>query len=156
NPFGTAGGMNGAMIPGGWGGRSGSTREQLVREGGGNEESEAAVAAGLKWLVQHQASDGHWSLDGFHQHGHCNCKGNGQNNDIAATAFGLLPLLGAGEIHTNAKALYGKNVDRALSYLMRKQNGEGSYGGGMYAHGLATIAVCEAYGMTGDSRLRNS
>ena len=47
---------------------------------------------GLKWIVQHQAPDGHWSLDGFQQHGRCNCNGFGQNNDVAATAFGLLPL----------------------------------------------------------------
>src|SRR5262249_39189019 len=62
SPMGFAGGLQGDLVPGGFGGRSGATREQLVREGGGNAESEAAVAAGQKWLVQHQAPDGHWSL----------------------------------------------------------------------------------------------
>jgi hypothetical protein len=153
-PIGLPGGLRGIYSPGGIGGRSGATRDALLREGGGNTASEAAVAAGIKWLAQHQATDGHWSLDGFNQHGHCNCNGFGQNNDIAATAFGLLPLLGAGETHKNPKGVYTKNVDRALKYLIAKQGRDGDFGGGMYAHGLATIAICEAYGMTADPRLK--
>ena len=156
NPFGFAGGMRGLNIPGGFSGRSGATRQRLVEEGGGNSRSEAAVAAGLKWIATHQAPDGHWSLDGFNQHGRCNCTGFGQHNDIAATAFGLLPLLAAGETHKNPKAVYGKNVSHALKYLMAKQARDGSFGGGMYAHGLATIAMCEAYGMTSDPTLKVS
>jgi hypothetical protein len=160
SPFGTPGGMKGLWVPGGFGGRSGSTREQMVREGGGNSASEAAVAAGIKWLVLHQAPDGHWSLDGFNQHGRCNCNGFGQNNNIAATAFGLLPLLGAGQTHKNPKNdknnIYGKQVDLGLKYLMSKQSKDGNFGGGMYAHGLATIAMCEAYGMTADPVLKAS
>jgi hypothetical protein len=50
---GTPGGMGGYYNPGGWGGRSGSTREQMLEEGGGNKESEAAVARGLAWLAAH-------------------------------------------------------------------------------------------------------
>jgi hypothetical protein len=155
-PSDLAGGMRGIFAPGGIGGRSGSTRQRMVNEGGGNTASEAAVAAGLKWIVQHQAPDGHWSLDGFNQHGRCNCNGFGQNNDMAATAFGLLPLLGAGETHKKKDGVYTKNVDSALKYLMRKQDREGNFGGGMYAHGLATIAICEAYGMTSDPKLKVS
>jgi hypothetical protein len=156
NLTGLPGGMHGINVPGGFGGRSGATRADLLREGGGNTETEAAVASGQKWLVQHQAPDGHWSLDGFDQHGHCNCRGFGISNDIAATAFGLLPLLGAGETHKNPKSIYRANVDRALKYLMLKQGRDGSFGGGMYAHGLATIAMCEAYGMTSDPALKSS
>jgi hypothetical protein len=156
NPFGDPGGMKGIYVPGGFGGRSGSTREQMVREGGGNTQSEACVAAGLKWITQHQAADGHWALDGFNIHGHCNCNGFGVNNDVAATAFGLLPLLGAGETHKKAKGVYGKNVERGLQYLIRHQAKDGYFGGGMYAHGLASIAMCEAYGMTSDPVLKVS
>jgi hypothetical protein len=154
SPFG--GGMHNLGVPGSLGGRSGSARQGLLHEGGGNKESEAAVAAGLKWIVQHQAPDGHWSLDGFNQHGRCNCNGFGQNNDIAATAFGLLPLLGAGETHKKKDGVYSKNVEKALNYLTLKQDREGNFGGGMYAHGLASIAMCEAYAMTSDPRLKAS
>jgi hypothetical protein len=156
NPIGFAGGMGGINVPGGFGGRSGSTKEKLLLEGGGNTASEAAVAAGQKWLVQHQAADGHWSLDSFDQHqgGRCNCTGFGQSNDIAGTALGLLPLLGAGETHRNPRSTYRANVEKALRYLVKKQGKNGYFGGGAYGHALAAIAICEAYGLTGDGSLR--
>jgi hypothetical protein len=152
-PKGVPRGLPGIYRPGGIGGRSGAAREALEREGGGNAQSRAAVAAGIKWIVQHQAADGHWSLDHFNQPAHCGCNGFGQNNDIAATAFGLLPLLGTGETH-KGQGLYARHVDRALKYLISRQGRDGNFGGGMYAHGLATIAMCEAYGMTADPRLK--
>lgn len=165
NLMGLAGGMGGKLIPGGFGGRSGSTRQQLINEGGGNTESEAAVAAALRWLTLHQAPAGNWSLRDFNVHGNCKCSGFGSaDNDVAATAFGLLPLLGAGQTHKptadKATQRYAKNVDRGLKYLILKQNREGAFfakasaNTHMYAHGLATIAMCEAYALTGDPALR--
>ena len=66
----------------------------------------------------HQAPDGHWSLDGFNQP-HCKCRGTGPGErHLAATAFGLLPLLGAGNTHKNPKAdQYGKTSRRGSRYL---------------------------------------
>lgn len=156
SPIGVVGGMGGINVPGGFGGRSGSTKEKLLLEGGGNSASEAAVAAGQKWLVQHQAADGHWSLDGFDQHqsGRCNCTGFGQKNDTAGTALGLLPLLGAGETHRNPRSTYKNNVEKGLRFLVKKQARNGYFGGGAYGHALATIALCEAYGLTADASLR--
>ena len=149
------------MKPGGFGARlSGATREQMRKEGGGNTQSEAAVVLGLDWLARHQAPDGHWSLDGFRRDGHCNCTGPGQNQDIAATAFGLLPFLGAGHTHkagASGSGKYRKHVERGLKYLLVKQRGDGDFASGpseMYAHGLATIAICEAYGLTSDPVLK--
>jgi hypothetical protein len=167
---GTPGGFIGAQfIPGGLQGRSGATREKLLREGGGNGASEAAVASGLKWLHLHQAPDGHWSLDHFAHHARrqlangelvseeCNCTGRGMDNDVAGTAFGLLPMLGAGETHRGGVQkgnIYTKDIERGLKYLILKQHTDGDFGGGMYGHGLAAIAMCEAYGMTGDPLLK--
>jgi len=168
--FGTTGGMGGLLnAPGGFGGRSGSTRERMVQTGGGSKESEAAVGRALKWIALHQANDGHWSLNGFHTQAHdkpglggrqftCNCDGRGTSNDIAGTAFGLLPLLAAGETHkpptVKGPIHYTKHVEQGLKYLMLKQSKEGDFGGGMYAHGLASIAMCEAYGLTSDPLLK--
>jgi hypothetical protein len=156
--IGLPGGMGGLqMLPGGFGGRSGATRERLVREGGGSVQSEAAVARGLKWLVQHQAPDGRWSLNEFHRHGRCNCAGAGPVNDVAGTAFGLLPFLAAGHTHrggTGTDALYAKNVERGLKFLLLQQNRDGAFNGDMYAQGLATITICEAYGLTSDPVLQ--
>jgi hypothetical protein len=170
---GTQGGYSsGLLMAGGFGGRSGATRDQLLVEGGGNSLSEAAVARGLEWLAKHQAPDGHWSMNHFHQHGRvapwpagepigdCGCTGpSGAGNDVAGTAFGLLPFLGAGVTHkpiTDKRYQhdYSKNVEAGLNFLKKKQTKEGDFTGGMYSHGLATIAVCEAYGLTGDMSLK--
>jgi RNA polymerase sigma factor (sigma-70 family) len=130
-------------------------RERLLERAGGNARSEAAVAAGLDWLARHQAGDGHWSLDHFDADGHCDCTGPGQKNDTAGTAFGLLSFLGAGITpRTVGPAAQARAVERGLAYLVRKETKEGDFGDGMYAHALATMALCEAYGLTADPALK--
>lgn len=126
------------------------TREQLLVLGGGTGASEAAVTKGLKWLVKNQSPDGSWRLDG-------NFPDKGAQNDIAGTAFGLLPFLGAGKTHKKGKDdnPYDKPIEKALLFLIRKQDKRtGDFGGSMYGHGLAAIAICEAYGLTQDPALR--
>jgi hypothetical protein len=141
-------GLKGMPLAGTFYGRSGATREYALINGGGTKESEAAVVRGLYWLKRNQASDGRWLLDG-------NFKDRGTANDIAGTAFGLLPLLGAGKTHKAKDNDFDKPIEKALGYLIRKQDRRnGNFGGGMYAHGLATIAICEAYGLTQDQNLR--
>jgi hypothetical protein len=163
--IGLPGGMGGPrVLPGGFAGRSGATRTKMLTEGGGNTQSEAAVAGGLRWLSLHQAPDGHWSLNGFCEHGHCECSGESKQatNDVAATAFGLLPFLGGGQTHkaTGENRRYASVVDKGLRYLIARQNREGKFvvrghtNTQMYAHGLATIALCEAYALTTDPNLR--
>jgi RNA polymerase sigma factor (sigma-70 family) len=107
-------------------------------------QTEDALAAGLQWLVRQQAADGCWSLDGSPQ------------NDVAATAFALLPLLGAGHTHKTTDGFhpYARSVDRGLRFLLRVQQPNGSFGREMYSHALATRALCEAYGLTADPVLR--
>jgi hypothetical protein len=175
SPFSTAGGMQGPLnVPGSFGARfaSGATRMQQVTTAGGNRASENAVAMALQWLAKHQANDGSWSMDRYHQHARdrtgpgakqfpCNCTGRGMKNDVAGTAFGVLPFLAAGQTHKPSAAAkdkpehdYTKNVAAALAFLVRKQDKSSGQLGGMYEHGLATIALCEAYGMTSDPGLR--
>lgn len=154
-PSPSAGGSDAAKFElGGFSGRSAATRLKLLMQGGGNTRSEAAVAAGLKWLCDHQAPDGRWSFHDYPVHGKCNCSGAGKANDIAATALALLPLLGAGETHRGSEGrhLYTKNVERGLRFLMSRQASDGQLGNA-YAHPLATLALCEAYGMTNDPAL---
>jgi hypothetical protein len=127
--------------------RSGAKRELALREGGGTMKSEAAVARGLRWLALQQQADGSWKLEG-----------TADANSTAATGFGLLPLLAAGKTHEpDAKNPFDKNVDKGLKFLMKSQDAKtGFFGGTMYSHGLATIALCEVYGMTQDPALRKS
>jgi hypothetical protein len=181
--FGDLGGMGGLASIGAFAGRSGATRVKMVADGGGNDISEACVARGLEWLSMHQASDGHWSMTEFPRHAWhwelvedppgsgrkkkvqvhaaCNCEpGTTRKNDVAATAFALLPFLAGGQTHKpnkGAQVDYSKAVGKALDWLMSKQGKDGSFAvGDLYAHGLCTIAMCEAYGMTSDPMLKRS
>src|SRR5262249_32893288 len=137
--------MRKLLVPGSLHARSGAAREYLLKAGGGTTESEAAITRGLRWIVSKQQNDGRWSLDT-----------QAAANDVAGTAFGLLPLLGSGFTHrAGPRNPYDKAVDKGLLFLVRKQNKiTGDFGGGMYAHGLATITLCEAYALTQDSQLR--
>jgi hypothetical protein len=165
------GGMGGNYLGNQFAGRSAGTKERMLNEQGGNNVSEAKVAQGLEWLALHQNQDGRWSLHEFHHHAReqprpggkvfpCNCEpGGAHRNDIAATAFGLLPFLGAGITHKSGKHTqkdYTKTVEGAINWLISKQGQDGSYSGDMYAHGIAAIAMCEAYGLTSDPRVRLS
>ncbi|MCH8044724.1 MAG: hypothetical protein IID44_13510 [Planctomycetes bacterium] len=113
------------------------------------------VQDALKWLAAHQLRDGSWSFD--HREGPCQgrCGNHGSLSDahMGATALGVLPFLGYGQTHKKGK--YKDVVRRALTFLVRgmKQNGSlHEPGGTMYSHGLAAIALCEAYAMTGGDR----
>jgi len=145
-------------------GRGQASRAKMVKEGGGTPGSEAAVAAGLKWIQEHQLADGGWTL--AHQlspkcQGRCKDPGTKVPCRLGATGLALLPFLGAGQTHKEGE--YKAVVDRGLSFLtrsikMQNRNGlpcgklvdEGNY----YSHGLCAIVLCEAYAMTKDKRLR--
>jgi hypothetical protein len=152
------GGGGGSPTAGGFGLRGGSLEDK--RRAGANDASENAVAKGLVWLAHHQSPDGRWSLSKYHAHNPaCNCKDRNfetavQDNDTAGTALGLLPFLGAGHTHKKAQSRYAGNVLRALQFLIGRQEANGNLGGTMYGHALATIALCEAYGMSSDVKLR--
>ena len=80
------------------------------------------------------------------------------SSDTAGTSLVLLPYLGAGQTHLTGR--YKDAVSAGLRWLVQHQapNGDlraGSSGNsGMYAHGQATIVLCEAFAMTGDEELR--
>jgi hypothetical protein len=133
-------------------------RVELVKKEGGTSLTEASVARGLRWLANHQASDGCWRLDEFHHDGNCNCGQRGSiEDDTAGTSLALLPFLGAGQ--TQFTGRYRKEVSGGLAWLVKKQKANGdlrSHTGnsGMYAHGQGAIVLCEAFAMTGDEALR--
>jgi hypothetical protein len=80
------------------------------------------------------------------------------HSDTAATGLALLSYLGAGYTHLDDK--HRAVVRRGLDWLAQHQkpNGDLFTGGAPYAwfysHGIATIALCEGYGMTRDPELR--
>ena len=139
-------------------GRRAHNRGRMVAKHGGTAGSERAVALALQWFAAHQRADGSWSLD--HRDGPCKgrCSQAGamQKCFTGGTALALLPFLGAGQTHLHGK--YQQQVEAGLKYLIRVQgrsNGSLVSGGGsLYSHGLAAIALCEAYAMTDDPHLQ--
>ncbi|MCP3903019.1 MAG: hypothetical protein GY715_05220 [Planctomycetes bacterium] len=130
-------------------------RAQLVEEMGGGRETERAVGLALDWLARHQSSDGHWDSDNYDDRcGRCVGRSTVQV-DIATTGLSLLCFLGTNHTHTR-EGPYRETVERGLSWLISQQESSGALIGSesMYSHGIATIALAEAYGITQDETLR--
>ena len=81
----------------------------------------------------------------------------GADADTGMTGLALLAMLGAGNTHLRGG--YPENVRRGLNFLLQSQDAEGCLSGtadryaAMYCHAIATFALGEAYGMTGERRL---
>lgn len=144
--------------------RSTDMKKKLLREYGGSESSEAAVANALKWIAKHQMPNGAWT---FMHTAVRNDSGDNPGDPAraksfnAATAMALLPFLGAGQTHLQGE--YKDLIRRGLLFLVA--NGKAKVIGGMptldfsepggtlYSHGLASIVLCEAFAMTEDPAL---
>ncbi|MBI2827054.1 MAG: hypothetical protein HYX69_20465 [Planctomycetia bacterium] len=134
----------------------------LVERQGGSAETEAAVQAALEWFVKHQSPDGHWDARQFGAGRETRTLdrdrgGAGAQADTGLTGLALLAFLGAG--HTHERGEQAETVKRGLNYLLASQAPDGNLAGRaevyafMYCHGMATLALCEAYAMTHDTRL---
>ena len=116
---------------------------------GGNEETETAVDKALAFLASTQAEDGRWDLSE---------NSGAANHDMAATAFALLAFYGRGETH-NSECQYREVVDKGIRWLIDQQDkADGDLRGknpkgDMYDHGIASLAMIEAYGVTKDTEL---
>jgi hypothetical protein len=134
----------------------GGARAGLAGQGG-NEKSETAVALGLGWLARQQLADGHWELhQGYPDPGQV-------RTSTGATALALMVFLGAG--HTQQDGPYREKIGKAIDWLLAVQKKAGVLKGdfydfdregdaaSFYAHGQATIALCEAYALTRNERL---
>ncbi len=109
-----------------------------------DEPTKKAIGRALEWLASKQNADGSWS-DGGYQH------------NTAITSFALLALLSQG--HLPNQGLYGPEVAKGARFLMaasRPTDGYlvGARGGNMYCHGMATLALAELWGSTGDDELK--
>jgi hypothetical protein len=126
----------------GFGGRTGKEKKRLLAEFGGTEASEEAVMLGLAWLTQKQKKDGSWAFD----------SANG-NETSAATGLTLLAFLGAGQSHKAGR--YQQTVQAGLDWLVKNVDQDGRFMGAssMYGQGIATLALCEAYGLTRDKTI---
>jgi hypothetical protein len=145
---------------------SGRGKTQRQRSVGGPDgssgKSELAVENALRWIATHQGPSGNWDFKLSKCLASCSCKNHGKSGaKNGATGLALLPFLGAGYTHTQGK--YKANIWKGLNFLISNMKADSDSRGGdltdgmgrMYSHGLASIALAEAYGMTEDSRLRS-
>jgi len=132
---------------------------QPANASSGRPSNERAINLGLEFLAKHQSSDGSWSLTGFD-------RGNSMYNnqldcDSAATGLALLAFQGAGYNHQEFK--YAGQMKHAVDWLVENQTEDGGLfvetgtksddSCRLYAHGIAALALTEAYGMTQDPAL---
>ncbi len=124
---------------------------EIMAKLGGTPQTEAAVDKGLAYLASTQEEDGRWNI----------AKSGGQgNHDQAATAFALLAFYGRGEVH-DEECKYQDTVKRGIEWLHGQRNvatgdfrGTRPQGNAMYDHGIASLAVVEAFGVTKDTTHR--
>ncbi len=142
-------------------------QEEGTKEAGGSPETEDAIAAGLRWLANHQDEGGNWNADDFGKNcGEKACDGSGfQYWDGGVTGLALLAYIRAGQTHKKGK--YREVVKRGLDWLqeiqVKESEPKGAIGfeevGGrpkeewIYNHAIATTALCEAYAATKDETL---
>ncbi|OGV68363.1 MAG: hypothetical protein A3K19_28085 [Lentisphaerae bacterium RIFOXYB12_FULL_65_16] len=107
----------------------------------GSSVTESAVLKALRWLKEHQSPDGSWS----------------RTQPQAMAGLGLLTFLAHGD--TQESPEFGATVTKAMQYLhcaMTASTDPRGLGGGGYVNGIATYALCEAYGMTQIPFLRSA
>ncbi len=120
-------------------------------------QTEAAIESGLAFLAKHQREDGSWALEDFGDRPLF-------RSHTAATALALLAFQGAGYSHMEYQ--YQTQCAKAIEYLTARQQANGDLyipmdeasdrNARFYSHGIAALALCEAYGMTQDERLRSA
>lgn len=142
--------------------RSPEHRLRVAQQFGGNVHTEGAVDNALRWLAAAQSADGRWDANQFGGGTESQALGHdrhaaGTDADTGITGLALLAFLAAG--HTHLEGAYRENVQHGLEFLLRSQADNGNlYGQArlfarMYCHGIAALALGEAYVMTGDHRL---
>lgn len=154
---------NAAHVPGSvandFANRFSDAKRLSLYQTGGDDTTEAAVEAALRFLAADQRPDGSW--DPITSGAGRETKtlgtdrgGAGRNATTGLTGLALLSMLGAGNTHQTGP--HADNVLRGLSYLIMNQKPDGSLAGkadvyeANYCHGMAALAMCEAAAITRD------
>ncbi len=135
-------------------------RSPGMAESQAEPKTEAAIHLGLEFLVKHQQADGSWSLTRFDTEHRLHKRQ--LDSDMAATGLAVLAFQGAGYNHLEFK--YKRQVNQAIRWLIKNQHEDGllylesdknsNSACRLYSHGIAALALTEAYGMTQDPSLK--
>ncbi len=100
-------------------------------------KTKKAVDKALAWLAREQQRDGSWG-------------------NTAITSFVLLAFMSNGNVPN--QGLYGPEVSKGVRNLLASARDDGYLvgprGGNMYCHGMATLALSQVWGMTGDEEVK--
>ncbi len=105
-------------------------------------EAEQAINKALRYLAAKQNGDGSWA----------------DKHQVAITSLSLMAFMLQG--HFPERGEYGRVLDKALGFLLRRSEEGGGYLGthnyGMYEHALATLALSEVWGMSDRKEIRDA
>ncbi|WP_254508796.1 hypothetical protein [Anatilimnocola floriformis] len=139
-----------------------SDRFERARQFGATPDTERSVQLALKWLVANQNADGRW-IAAAHGAGKetralgQDRQGAGQKADMGITGLALLAFLASGQTHLEGE--HRETIQHGLEFLLANQAEDGNLSGEaelfarMYCHGICSLALSEAYALTGDRRL---
>ncbi len=120
--------------------RTAGGRKGALSAFGGSSRGEDAVLRALRWFQATQDADGSWGKTDAHP--------------LAFAGLALLAFLAHGE--TPASPEFGQTVEKALRYVVSKQNANGSFSGDPYEHAICTYAISEGFGLTKIMALKES
>ena len=101
-------------------------------------QAEQAIEKGLEFISRTQLGDGSWG-----------------KYKAATTAVSLMAYMVKG--HFPDRPPYGDQMSKGIDFLLQEsKKGNGYIGTSMYEHGLATLALSEAWGMTDREALRDA
>jgi len=108
-------------------------------------QTDQVIQGSLRWLANHQQPNGSWTA---------------QQNQVAITGYVLMAFMAGGNLPNEGP--YGSYVAKGTQYLLNCVRADGyiiapnevNNAKGMYGHGIATIALGELYGQTGDPMIR--
>ncbi|MEI6233331.1 MAG: prenyltransferase/squalene oxidase repeat-containing protein [Planctomycetota bacterium] len=143
--------------------RRGTLRQQ-VREanGGGARAYDTAINNGLLAMSRYQMTDGGWPVSLFPANNPLNNTAEFAWGRVGVSSLVLLAYFGDGHIWlrdgVTIQSPHSENTRRGVRYLVSLQDTEtGRFGGAdkhfMYNHAMATLAICEAAALTGNSDL---
>src|ERR1041385_4452720 len=108
-----------------------------------DEKTDQLVRGGLKWPATRQNGNGSWSAS------------DGDQHEVAMTGYVLIAFMTAGQLPDEGE--YGVHVAKGVNFLLNAVKPDGFIQVGntnMYGHGIASIALAEAYGQTKDPRIK--
>ncbi len=123
------------------------------------EPVRAAIRDGLAWFAAHQEDKGHWDAMKFMRHDDESAPSSGAAAvplDVGVTGLALLAFLADGQLKGGE---HEATVRRGLEWLIGQQSKNGRIGTAalsefIYCHLLSSLALFEAYGLSGETALR--